>query len=105
MTIAAMPDISQSIGALGGFSKRAGAGRTQDQRQSQGSLRAVRGDVSQFGIPADVHQDGWGRAVRRQWRFEMWRSFLTDQYAKTFAKTGGIGIASHVYEQLLSSRD
>jgi Rod binding domain-containing protein len=32
---------------------------------------------------------------------KVWRSFLTDEYAKTFAKTGGIGIASHVYDQLL----
>ena len=32
---------------------------------------------------------------------KIWRSFMTDQYAKTFAKTGGIGIASHVYDELL----
>lgn len=32
---------------------------------------------------------------------KVWRSFLTDEYAKTFAKNGGLGIASHVYEQLL----
>ena len=32
---------------------------------------------------------------------KVWRSFLADEYAKTFAKTGGLGIASHVYDQLL----
>jgi peptidoglycan hydrolase FlgJ len=32
---------------------------------------------------------------------KVWRSFLTDEYAKTFAKAGGIGIAPHVYDQLL----
>ena len=32
---------------------------------------------------------------------KIWRSFMTDQYAKTFAKAGGIGIASHVYDELL----
>jgi flagellar protein FlgJ len=32
---------------------------------------------------------------------KVWRSFLTDEYAKTFAKKGGLGIASHVYDQLL----
>ena len=32
---------------------------------------------------------------------KVWRSFLTDEYAKTFAKSGGVGIASHVYDQLL----
>ncbi len=35
---------------------------------------------------------------------KVWRSFLTDQYAKTFAKNGGIGIASHVYDQLLKQQ-
>jgi flagellar protein FlgJ len=35
---------------------------------------------------------------------KVWRSFMTDQYAKTFAKAGGIGIASHVYEQLLKQQ-
>ena len=32
---------------------------------------------------------------------KVWRSFLTDEYAKTFARNGGVGIASHVYDQLL----
>ncbi len=32
---------------------------------------------------------------------KVWRSFLTDQYAKMFAKAGGIGIAKHVYDELL----
>ena len=35
---------------------------------------------------------------------KVWRSFLTDEYAKTFAKTGGLGIASHVYDQLLKQQ-
>jgi peptidoglycan hydrolase FlgJ len=35
---------------------------------------------------------------------KVWRSFLTDEYAKTFAKNGGLGIASHVYEQLLKQQ-
>ena len=35
---------------------------------------------------------------------KVWRSMLTDQYAKTFAKNGGIGIASHVYDQLLKQQ-
>jgi peptidoglycan hydrolase FlgJ len=34
----------------------------------------------------------------------VWRSLLTDQYAKTFAQNGGIGIASDVYEQLLKQQ-
>ena len=35
---------------------------------------------------------------------KVWRSMLTDQYAKTFAKNGGLGIANHVYEQLLKQQ-
>jgi flagellar protein FlgJ len=31
-----------------------------------------------------------------------WRSFLTDEYAKSFAKSGGIGIANAVYKQMLA---
>jgi peptidoglycan hydrolase FlgJ len=31
-----------------------------------------------------------------------WRSFLTDEYAKSFAKNGGIGIADAVYKQMLA---
>jgi Rod binding domain-containing protein len=34
-----------------------------------------------------------------------WRSFLTDEYAKSFAKAGGIGIADHVYKTLLSQQE
>jgi peptidoglycan hydrolase FlgJ len=32
---------------------------------------------------------------------KVWRSFLTEQYAKSFAKAGGIGIAKDVYQELL----
>jgi len=31
-----------------------------------------------------------------------WRSFLTDEYSKIFAKSGGIGIADAVYKQMLA---
>ncbi len=32
---------------------------------------------------------------------KIWRSFMTDQYAKSFAKAGGIGLAPKIYEALL----
>lgn len=35
----------------------------------------------------------------------VWRSFLTDEYAKSFAKAGGIGIADQVYRQLLAHQE
>jgi len=35
----------------------------------------------------------------------VWRSFLTEQYAKTFSKAGGIGLASHVYQSLIAHQE
>lgn len=35
----------------------------------------------------------------------VWRSFLTDEYAKTFAKNGGIGIADQVYQSLIKVQE
>ena len=31
----------------------------------------------------------------------IWRSFLTDQYAKSFAKAGGIGLSTDVYRTMI----
>lgn len=35
----------------------------------------------------------------------VWRSLLTDEYAKTFAKAGGIGIADQVQRALLAQQE
>ena len=35
----------------------------------------------------------------------VWRSFLSEQYAKSFAKAGGIGIANHVYQTLIAQQE
>jgi Rod binding domain-containing protein len=35
----------------------------------------------------------------------VWRSFLTEEYSKTVAKAGGIGIADHVYRALLARQE
>ena len=35
----------------------------------------------------------------------VWRSLLTQEYAKSFAKAGGIGIADHVYRSLLAQQE
>jgi Rod binding domain-containing protein len=34
-----------------------------------------------------------------------WRSFLTDEYAKNFAKAGGVGIADAVYKELIAQQE
>jgi Rod binding domain-containing protein len=35
----------------------------------------------------------------------IWRSFLTDEYSKSFVKAGGIGIASEVTRALLAQQE
>jgi peptidoglycan hydrolase FlgJ len=35
----------------------------------------------------------------------VWRSFLSDEYAKSFAKAGGIGMADHVYRSLIAQQE
>jgi Rod binding domain-containing protein len=35
----------------------------------------------------------------------VWRSFLSEQYAKSFARAGGIGIANNVYRALLERQE
>ena len=35
----------------------------------------------------------------------MWRSVLTDQYAKSIANAGGIGIADQVYRSLIAHQE
>ena len=34
-----------------------------------------------------------------------WRTFLTDEYSKNFAKAGGIGIADSVYKELIALQE
>jgi flagellar protein FlgJ len=34
-----------------------------------------------------------------------WRSFLTEEYARNFARAGGIGIADSVYRQLIAVQE
>jgi flagellar protein FlgJ len=35
----------------------------------------------------------------------VWRSFLTDEYAKMISKNGGVGIADQVYRSLLAQQE
>ena len=35
----------------------------------------------------------------------VWRSFLSEEYSKSFAKAGGIGLADHVYQTLLGQQE
>lgn len=35
----------------------------------------------------------------------VWRSFMTQEFAKSFAQSGGIGIAGEVYQTLLAQQE
>lgn len=35
----------------------------------------------------------------------VWRSFLVNEYSKSFAKAGGIGLAKHVYNTLIAQQE
>jgi Rod binding domain-containing protein len=35
----------------------------------------------------------------------VWRSFLTDAYAKNFAQAGGIGLGDHIYRALMAQQE
>jgi Rod binding domain-containing protein len=50
------------------------------------------------GIDGDGPFGGGGKAG-------VWRSFLSEEYSKSFAKQGGIGIADHVYRALLNQQE
>ena len=49
------------------------------------------------GVDGKGPFDGPGTAI--------WRSMLTDQYARSFAKAGGVGIANDVYRSLLAQQE
>jgi peptidoglycan hydrolase FlgJ len=49
------------------------------------------------GVDGKGTFDGPGAAI--------WRSMLTDQYARSFAKAGGVGIANDVYRSLLAQQE
>lgn len=50
------------------------------------------------GIDGDGPFGGGGAAG-------VWRSFLSEEYGKSFAKAGGIGIADHVYRALIAQQE
>jgi len=59
-------------------------------------LNAMFSEMS-TGVDGKGMFDGPGAAI--------WRSMLTDQYARSFAKAGGVGIANDVYRSLLAQQE
>jgi Rod binding domain-containing protein len=94
-------DFGSSLSAIG----NAGLAGVQAEMKIKGKAKAAAQDFEAMflntmfqemftGIEGDGPFGGSGA-------LKVWRSFLTDQYAKTFAKSGGIGLAADVHNELL----
>lgn len=101
MTATSVVDLGSSLSALG----NAGLAGIQTEMKIKGKAKAAAEDFEAMFLNTMFQQmftgiDGDG-PFGGSGALKVWRSFLTDQYAKTFAKSGGIGIAADVYNELL----
>jgi flagellar protein FlgJ len=96
-----VPDISASISSLGD-TKNA---QVEAALKIKGNAKVASRDFESMFLNSMFQQmysgvDGDG-PFGGSGALKVWRSFMTDQYSKTFAKAGGIGIAPHIYNELL----
>jgi peptidoglycan hydrolase FlgJ len=106
-TVAGSPAVaalSQSLGSIG----NAQAAQAQAALKGKGKARAAAEQFEAMFLNTMFQQmftkvDGEG-PFGGSGALKVWRSLLTDQYAKTFAQSGGLGIASHVYDALLKQQ-
>ena len=101
MTTTSVAELGSSLSALG----NAGLTGIQAEMKIKGKAKAAAQDFEAMFLNTMFQQmftgiDGDG-PFGGSGALKVWRSFLTDQYAKTFAKSGGIGIAADVYNELL----
>ena len=83
------------------FGKISAAGKTKAKATSQDFEAVFLNSTFQqmfSGVKGDGPFGGEGATG-------VWRSFLTDEYSKTFAKAGGIGIADQVYRSLMAQQE
>ena len=101
MTTISAAELGSSLSAMG----NAGLAGVQAEMRIKGKAKAAAQDFEAMFLNTMFQQmftgiDGDG-PFGGSGALKVWRSFLTDQYAKTFAKSGGIGIANDVYSELL----
>jgi len=94
-------DLNVSLSSLGaGATSQAAAalkvkGKAKESAQNFESMFLSNMFQEMFtGIDGDGPFGGSGA-------LKIWRSFMADQYAKSFAKAGGIGISNMVYDTIL----
>jgi len=104
MTSSSPVDLSTSLSSVGdAATKQAQAAlnvKSKAKQASQNFEANFLGNMFQemfTGIDGDGPFGGSGS-------LKIWRSFMTDQIAKSFAKAGGIGIAPMVYSALLKEQ-
>ena len=101
MTGTSAAELGASLSSLGS----ADSAKVQAEMRIKGKAKAAARDFESMFLNTMFQQmftgiDGDG-PFGGSGALKVWRSFLTDQYAKTFAKSGGIGIATDVYNELL----
>ena len=104
MTLAAAAELSQSVTSL----TDANSAQAQAALKIKGNAKAAAQNFEAMFLNSMFQHmftgmDGEG-PFGGSGALKVWRSMLTDQYAKTFAKSGGLGIAAHVYDQLLKQQ-
>jgi peptidoglycan hydrolase FlgJ len=97
-------DLDASLSSIGnGTSAQAQAslklkGKTKEAAQNFESMFLSNMFQEMFtGVDGDGPMGGSGA-------LKVWRSFAIDQFAKSFAKAGGIGLAPHIYDTLLKQQ-
>ena len=101
MAIASAADLGLSLSSIG---DSAGA-QLRNEMQIKGKAKSAAQDFEAMFLNTAFQQmstgiDGEG-PFGGSGALKVWRSFLTNQYAKSFAKAGGVGIANQVYHELL----
>jgi len=109
---AAMPPTVAKLGAKPGATLGATLGATPGATLGPDAHAKARANAVEFestflnsmfnlmftGIAGDGPFGGGGAAG-------VWRSFLGEEYAKSFAKAGGIGLADDVYRSLIAHQE
>jgi peptidoglycan hydrolase FlgJ len=104
MTTAAAAELSRSMAALGD----ANTAQAQAALKYKAKAKAAAQQFEAMFLNSMFQRmftavDGDG-PFGGQGPLKVWRSMLTDEYAKCFAKSGGIGIAAQVYDALLKQQ-
>jgi len=101
MTATSSAELGFSLSSLG----NADAAKIQAEMRIKGKAKSAAEDFEAMFLNTVFQQmftgiDGDG-PFGGSGPLKVWRSFLADQYAKSFAKAGGVGIATDVYNELL----